>query len=203
MASTSPRLAARRSPDDITAKMSLRYPLPAALALVVLAVLGLASPAPAGAVGCALSDVPAGTAPEPVLRHATLCLVNRERTRRGLRRLRQDRLLTKAGRGHVRDMIRKRYFAHTSRSGSSFAKRIFRTGYFRGARRWAAGENLAWGTGSRSTPRKIVRSWLASPGHRRTMLTRKWREIGIGIVQGTPRGHRNGATYAAEFAMRR
>jgi hypothetical protein len=35
------------------------------------------------------------------------------------------------------------------------------------------------------------------------MLTRKWREIGIGIVQGTPRGHGNGATYATEFAMRR
>ena len=49
-----------------------------------------------------------------------------------------------------------------------------------------------------------MRSWLASPGHRRTMLTRKWREIGIGIVRGTPRGRRDdGATYATEFAMRR
>lgn len=184
--------------------MSLRLPSLAALALTSSIALGLAGAAPASAGGCAFSNARAGTVPEPALRHATLCLVNRERAHRGLRRVRQDRRLMRAGRRHVRDMVRRRYFAHTSRSGVSFVDRISRTGYLRGARRWAAGENIAWGARSRSTPRRIVRSWLESPPHRRNMLSRRWREIGIGITRGTPRGRADdGATYATEFGVRR
>jgi uncharacterized protein YkwD len=183
--------------------MSLRRSSLAALALVALVALGLVGAGPAAAGGCAFSNARAGAVTEPALRHATLCLVNRERARRGLRRLRQDRRLMKAGRLHTRDMVRKRYFAHTSKSGVSFSERIFRSGYFRGARRWAAGENIAWGARKGSTPSRIVRAWLDSPGHRRNMLSRRWREVGIGIVRGTPRGYLDdGAIYATEFAVR-
>ena len=65
-------------------------------------------------------------------------------------------------------MVRKRYFSHTSRSGNDMGDRIRSQGYLSGARSWMIGENLAWGSGERSTPRSIVRAWMNSPGHRRT-----------------------------------
>ena len=98
-------------------------------------------------------------------------------------------------------MVRRRYFAHTSRAGVKFSTRIRRTSYF-GSRRWAVGENLAWGARRRSTPQAIVRSWLDSPAHRRNLLDRRWRDVGVAIVRGTPRRHRyQAATYATEFGM--
>lgn len=179
--------------------------------LVVLAVLALVAalligPAQASARGsaCPFSSVRAGVLPAPLLQEATLCLVNRARARRGLRRLRSSRSLEIAARGHVREMVRKRYFAHTSRAGLTFVARIRRTGYFRGTRRWAAGEIIAWGTRERSTPRAIVRAWLRSPPHRHNLLGRKWREIGVGVSGGSPAGYRfEAATYATEFGVRR
>ena len=36
--------------------------------------------------------------------------------------------------------------------------------------RWKVAENLAWGTGSTSTPRSIVDRWMASPEHRANIL---------------------------------
>jgi uncharacterized protein YkwD len=132
------------------------------------------------------------------VRVATLCLINAERRARGLAPLRQDRRLAAAGRRHARDMVRARYFAHDSRSGSEFHERIVRTGYARG-RRATLGENLAWGTGAYAAPRRIVEGWMNSPGHRANILRRDFREIGIAVVAGTPRVGRDGATYATEF----
>jgi len=66
-------------------------------------------------------------------------------------------------------------------------------------------EIIAWGSRSESTPRQIVRAWMASPGHRHNILQSRFREIGIAIVGGAPvRGVRRAATYATEFgAIRR
>ena len=43
-----------------------------------------------------------------------------------------------------------------------------------------AGENLAWGTGSRGTARGIVAAWLASPEHRANLLRPSFARVGIG-----------------------
>jgi len=41
---------------------------------------------------------------------------------------------------------------------------------------------------------------MASPAHRRNILTRGFREIGVAVVQGAPvRGFTQAATYATEF----
>jgi uncharacterized protein YkwD len=138
-------------------------------------------------------------------RSATLCLLNVERRKRGLRRLRHNRRLALAGARHARDMVQRDYFSHDAPSGQDFVARILRTSYVPRAASWALGENLAWGDDERSTPRAIVRAWMESPGHRRNILSRKFREIGIAIVMGAPvRGVRGAATYATEFgAIRR
>ena len=82
--------------------------------------------------------------------------------------------------------------------------RLTRTGYMRGARAWTVGENLAWGSGTRSTPREIVAAWMHSPGHRANILQRRFREIGIGVVFDSPRGSSaTAATYTTTFGARR
>ena len=179
----------------------VRYLLAAALAGALL-LLGTAGPA-AAASPCQGGAAVAEKSAERQTLRATLCLVNAERGRRGLRRLRTSDRLSAAARRHARDMVRHRYFSHVSRSGASFVERIRRTGYLRSARRWAVGENLAWGSGERSTPRSIVRAWMESPGHRANILAPSFREIGIGLALGAPADvTAPAATYATSFGAR-
>ena len=113
--------------------------------------------------------------------------------------------LNRAARVHSADMARHAYFSHNSLSGASFLDRIRRTGYLRKARRWTAGENIAWGTGHLATPRAIVRAWMNSPGHRANILNRRFRQIGVGITFKAPvraaTGSRGG-TYTTDFGAR-
>jgi len=130
-----------------------------------------------------------------------LCLVNRERTRRGLPRLSLDRRLSRAATKHSRDMVRRSYFDHVSPGGQTVRHRILRTGWLRGARGWTIGENLAWGSGDHAGAADTVRRWMRSPGHRANILNARFREIGIGIALGTPESE-DGATYTTTFGAR-
>jgi uncharacterized protein YkwD len=136
------------------------------------------------------------------VRAAVLCLHNRDRAAHGLPALRENAKLRRAADGHSADMVAQSYFAHDSLSGADMAERILRTGYARG-RGWSLGENIAWGTGSLGTPAEIQRAWMESPGHRANILRRQFREIGIGVVVGAPVGSGGGATYTADFGVRR
>jgi len=165
-----------------------------------LVVAGVAVPATA-AEACPYADARAGQVSNVALGRATHCLVNRERERRGLRRLRGNWRLSLAARRHSRDMVRRSYFAHLSLSGTPFERRVRGTGYLRSVGRWTIGENIAWGGGRRSSPRMNVRAWMESPSHRRNVLARRFRELGVGVVSGAPvsRHVSQAATYAHEF----
>ena len=45
-------------------------------------------------------------------------------------------------------------------------------------------------------------AWMNSPGHRANILNGEFLEVGVGVVQGTPTGNANGATYANHFGAR-
>ena len=138
-------------------------------------------------------------------RAATLCLLNVERTKRGLRKLRSHATLRGVATSYSRQMVRHRFFDHVSPGGSTLTSRIRRTSYLRGTRAWSLGENLAWGTGHYATPRETVQSWMESPGHKRNILDRSFTEIGIGIALGAPvAAVASGvaATYTTEFGRR-
>ena len=169
----------------------------AALSALVLA----GPPAATAAAPCAAASVTPAKAPKPAMVRATLCTINAERARYRLRRLRLNKRLSRAARRHARDMARRKYFSHDSLGGATFLDRIRRAGYLRGARRWSVGENLAWGTHNRSSPRHITRMWMASPGHRANILSPAFREIGIAVAYRAPvrGGLRPAATYATEF----
>jgi uncharacterized protein YkwD len=154
--------------------------------------------AAAGPVACESAEARPAQVSERVVVRSTLCLLNAERRRHGLRALRLNERLTRAARGHSRDMARHGYFDHTSRSGSSFVDRIRRSGYLTGARRWKVAENIAWGTDWLASPRAITKAWMDSPGHRANILDGSYREIGIGVA--TRSGPR--AIYTTDFGSR-
>jgi uncharacterized protein YkwD len=138
------------------------------------------------------------------VRGATLCLLNAERTKRGLTALRLEADLTTASSAYSRQMVAQHFFAHVSPGGSSLSSRVEKTGYLTGATGWSLGENIAWGGGALSTPAHIVGSWMGSPPHRHNILDAGFTAIGIGIAAGTPqRGQRRGATYTTDFGSSR
>jgi uncharacterized protein YkwD len=166
-----------------------------------LALLATAVPAQAASAACqGADDVPTAGAQERSAT-ATVCVLNEQRASRGLPLLRTENGLEQAAEGHARDMVRRRYFSHTTPEGRTFAERLRRT-YIRGGR-WGVGETLAWGTQSKATPAAIVRAWLDSPSHRRVVLNPRFRDVGIGVTLGVPVATDPGATYAANLGVRR
>jgi uncharacterized protein YkwD len=160
----------------------------------------IASLAAGGEQSEALAATCASATAKPTM---TLCLINVQRHRHGLPAVRLNPRLSQAARAHSRDMVRRRYFSHTTPEGLSFADRIRGTGYLRASRRWFVGENLAWGWRGRDSARRIVRAWMHSPPHREVMLNPAFSEVGIGIASGVPRPlPPGGATYTADFGVR-
>jgi uncharacterized protein YkwD len=172
----------------------------------LLALAALAAPVGARAGGgCRDTDALPGRVSQARLRDATLCLMNAERTARGLGRLRANPALARAARAHARQMVRRRFFDHKSPGGSTMMSRIRSTAYVHGVASFTVGENLAWGTGPWATPRAIVRGWMRSRDHRANLLDPEFRDVGIGVAAGAPeRLHtgEKGGTYVADFGRR-
>lgn len=114
---------------------------------------------------------------------AVLCLVNRERARRGLAGVRVSSLLTRAAADHSSDMVRRQYFSHVSPNGLDARRRVARVGY---RARSTVGETIGWGTYDLATPVALVRQFLNSGPHRRIVLHRRFRDIGVGWVPAAP-----------------
>jgi uncharacterized protein YkwD len=125
---------------------------------------------------------------------ATLCLLNAERRRNGLRPLRENAALRRAAERHATDMVERDFFAHESPEGTDPHQRIRAAGY-RDPR--LTGENLANGEREAGAPSSIVDGWMHSPGHRANILRAGFEEIGIAI--GTDGDI---ATYVTTFGRR-
>ena len=175
-------MAARSSPTLVT---PMRLTLPTALtSLVVAATLAAAPPAAHAATvrpPCADSGLLPTAQNLPTIRDAIVCLHNQERSARGLHPLAQNARLQAAAAAHTTEMVDDGYFAHASADGTSFSARILRSGYVGRHASWILGENLAWGTDDLATPANLMSAWMRSPEHRANVLTRAYRDVGIGI----------------------
>lgn len=163
-----------------------------------------ARPATSSTAACASAQTDVVTETIAKATAATLCLLNRERAARDLRPLRLDRRLSGAAVSHSRDMVRQRYFEHTSPSGRTPFQRILATRYVPKGASWTLGENIGWGTLTLAQPAAVVKAWMKSPGHRANILNPQFREIGIGIAVGVPLADASlddqpGATYTTDF----
>src|SRR3954451_3224086 len=129
---------------------------------------------------------------------SVLCLLNSQRTARGLHPLKMNRKLSRAALAHAKNMVERHYFSHNGPDGTPLS-RIKKAGYIPRVGLWTVGENLAWGTGTSAAAGQIMTAWMNSPEHKANILTKGFKEIGIGIVASPPSGGGPGATYATTF----
>jgi uncharacterized protein YkwD len=153
------------------------------------------------AAGCKDARARVGDVSERRLQAATFCLMNAERGKRHIGKLRASADLGLAATRHARDMVTRRYFAHDEPAGPSVVDRILRSGYLQRYGSWRIGENLGWGWGRGGTPAAIVAAWMRSAPHRRNIMNRRFHDAGVAVRQGTPGGKRRGGsvTYVIDF----
>jgi uncharacterized protein YkwD len=163
--------------------------------------LALAPATPtARAASCSGTDVPVAGTTIAAGRAALACLIDQSRAEHGLPPLRYDDRLARAARAHTDDMVRRRYFAHVTPSGTGVTTRLRAAGFpMNGA--WWAGEVLVAASGSLSTPQALMTAWLNSPPHRAILLSPRAARIGIGIARDMPTGahNANAATVTADL----
>lgn len=185
--------------------MSKRLPLVIVLTATALAVgapgasaTHATTPSHAGGTKCADATLQPGRGTLRRMRAATMCLINIERAKRGLHLLHRSDHLTAVASAHSLDMVKNKYFGHNAARHPNPVARLTSTIVAHAA--WRSGENIAWGTRSRGTPKAIVALWMGSPGHRANILNPGFRELGVGIALGNPvRGIAGGATYTTNF----
>jgi uncharacterized protein YkwD len=159
-------------------------------------------PPASGQEPCANRDMPYESNPA-LVRDALVCEVDRVRDRRDVRRLRPDAQLDLAAGRHATDMFERKYFSHTSPGGGDLGDRARRAGYAQRTCSWRVGEILAWGVTQRSTAAATVAAWLDSPSHRRILVSRRYAELGVGAVAGTPyERYPSGVTIAVVLGAR-
>ncbi|MDQ3609483.1 MAG: CAP domain-containing protein [Actinomycetota bacterium] len=172
---------------------------PVALLALVAAPEGSPTAAPAAhAADCSYAD---SRARGPISRaradRALRCLIGNERETRGLDRFDRSTRLNEAAQRHTRDMHRREYFSHISPGGRDVVDRVRAyTSYVDGSPDWRLGETLAARYARTATPRRILATMMASTSHRRTLLTSRFRDIGVGWTLGSPSGSDRGATVA-------
>jgi uncharacterized protein YkwD len=175
----------------------------AAVAFVGTAVTA-SDPVQAGSRECSAKRVQPASVARRVVVRSILCLLNKKRTERGMGRLKPDSEQRRAASRHNRLMVRSKCFAHRCPGEGDLVTRLTRASYLPCSCAWGVGENIAWGTGSRATPKATVRAWMRSPGHRRNILNPEYRHIGVAVHEGVPiSGLGGGATYTTDFGYQR
>ena len=107
-----------------------------------------------------------------------LALLNADRVHAGLRPLVPDSRLAEVARAHCRDMLEHGFVGHVSPTTGNAADRV-------GRAKIAAAlvlENVA----RASTPGEVERGLMASPGHRRNIMSAEATKVGIGAVLSAP-----------------
>jgi uncharacterized protein YkwD len=95
--------------------------------------------------------------------------------------------------------VRRCGFTHTP-CGMAFSRTFKKAGYLPAR---AFGENLAWGQGELGSPVHTLQLWLNSPPHRKNLLARRWRDLGISFERGHMFGRDGVALWVMQFGRRR
>jgi uncharacterized protein YkwD len=134
-----------------------------------------------------------------------LAAINDLRRAQGLLPLRLNAALAGVASRHSLSMAEHGFFEHASLDGSTCSKRV-QAAYPRNhSRFWRVGENLAWAS-PRMSPRQALGLWLASPRHRKILLSPLWRDVGLGAVHAAAGGVYAGRAVTiltADFGVRR
>lgn len=118
--------------------------------------------------------------PRPDLEAKMLNMVNEERTKRGLKPLKNDPEMIEVSRRHSRDMFERGYFSHHTPEGKDPFDRMRALN----VKFVTAGENLALG----QTLKICHEGLMNSPGHKANILRPHYGRLGIGVLDGGFRG---------------
>jgi uncharacterized protein YkwD len=105
--------------------------------------------------------------------------VNQTRARFKLIPLRRAPEVDAVARAHSADMARRGYLAHDTPEGANPVDRLYRAGIDGFS---LAAENIGQ-TDRRNPNREILEGWLASPVHRRNLLSAPFNTTGLGIAR--------------------
>lgn len=108
-------------------------------------------------------------------------LTNEEREKAGLGQLTESSVLDGAALAKAQDMFTKDYWAHTAPDGTEPWKFFVDSGY----KYRFAGENLARDFGDASS---VVKAWMASRTHKENLLSSRYQDIGVAVLQGELNG---------------
>ena len=94
-------------------------------------------------------------------------------------------------------MVRRGFFSHVTPRGAALSTGCVAVAT---SARTTPGTRARRRLGQRpsATPAVIVAEWIASPPHRRILLGRDFREVGVGVAAGAPQpttGGRRSVTY--------
>ncbi len=119
-----------------------------------------------------------------------VALVNQERAKAGCGPVTEDAKLDRAAQGHSDDMAARHFFDHKNPDGKGPGDRITAADYH-----WSTlGENIAQG---QPTPDAVMNSWMHSPGHRANILNCSYKNLGVGIHNGS-----GGPWWTQDFAAK-
>jgi uncharacterized protein YkwD len=155
------------------------------------AALAMIIPAPAAvASGCPNRNTPANAASLAQMRTAVDCLINQQRTERGLPPLSVSSKLDTVAERWSSSMVAHGQFSH-----ARFVARVDAVHYD-----WrVAEENIATGY---PTPSQTVAAWMASPDHCHNLLDPSIRNVGTGERAAPVRGWASGpATWTQDFGL--
>jgi len=103
-------------------------------------------------------------------------LTNAARWQHSMAEPQVDPSLESAAEAYARDMAEWDWFGHLGPDGTTMDARAEAAGYLD----WVyLAENLAKGSGE-GEPERVVRAWMASPGHRDILLSPNPQEMGVG-----------------------
>jgi len=108
-------------------------------------------------------------------------LTNAERSKLNVATLKENELLSEAARQKAADMFAFNYWAHVSPSGRTPWAFFTDVGY----KYQYAGENLARDF---RDPESVVRAWMNSSTHKDNIVSSKYQEVGVAVVDGTLQG---------------
>ena len=106
-----------------------------------------------------------------------VALTNEKRAQAGLSPLEFNPTLSSAAKAKGEDMLARDYWAHVAPDGTQPWKFFTDAGY----KYRYAGENLARDFGDANS---AVEAWMASPTHRENVMSAKYKDIGLAVVEG-------------------
>lgn len=106
-------------------------------------------------------------------------LINKKRLENGLPALVWSEDVAKIARIHSENMANFKFFSHAGLDGKMVNNRADDLG----VSKWRSiGENIAYNRGFANPIEFAVEGWMKSPAHRDNILSRRWKESGIGIA---------------------